>query len=69
MYGNTQGASSALFRNYPDNSSTFYDASSTSLMAAVTYRLATLTDGRSVAHIPGKTLYSYICLNITDSLF
>lgn len=42
----------ALFRNYPDNTNTFYDASSTAFMAAVTYRLAVLTDGKSVRRIP-----------------
>jgi len=52
MYSNTQNAPSALFHNYPDNSSTFYDASSTAFMAAVTYRLAVLTDGGSVSYIP-----------------
>jgi hypothetical protein len=52
MYGYTQNAPTALFRNYPDDPSTFYDGSSTAFMAAVTYRLAVLTDGRSVKHIP-----------------
>lgn len=52
MYSHTQDTSSALFRNYPDQSSSFYDASSTALMAAVTYRLAVLTEGGSVKHIP-----------------
>jgi hypothetical protein len=52
MYNNTRNAPSSLFHNYPDDSNTFYDASSTALMAAVTYRLAVLTDGRSVSNIP-----------------
>jgi len=52
MYSNTQNAPSALFRNYADQPSTFYDGSSTALMAAVTYRLAILTDGQSTQHIP-----------------
>ncbi|KIM24693.1 hypothetical protein M408DRAFT_26810 [Serendipita vermifera MAFF 305830] len=52
MYSHTRDDSNALFRNYPDQSSSFYDASSTALMAAVTYRLAILTEGGSVKHIP-----------------
>jgi rhamnogalacturonyl hydrolase YesR len=52
MYNNTRNAPSALFHNYPDNPRTFYDASSTAFMAAVTYRLAILTDGQSVSNIP-----------------
>lgn len=52
MYSYTQNASSSLFRNYPDQPSTFNDGSSTAFMAAVTYRLAVVTDGRSVKHIP-----------------
>jgi hypothetical protein len=51
MYSYTQNAPSALFCNYPDQPSTFYDGSSTALMAAVTYRLAVLTNGQSVQHI------------------
>lgn len=52
MYSYTEDASSALFHNYPDRPDTFLDASSTAFMAAVTYRLAVLTDGRSVNCIP-----------------
>lgn len=51
MYSLTEDAPSSLFRNYPDDPDSFYDASSTALMSAVTYRLATLTEGGSVSRV------------------
>lgn len=43
-----------IFRNYPDNSNTFYDASSTALLASTVYRLATLVN--VYKHIPQAEL-------------
>lgn len=44
--------SNSIFKNYPDQANSFDDASSTALIAAITYRLAILTDGKSTKYIP-----------------
>ncbi|CAG7852733.1 SubName: Full=Uncharacterized protein {ECO:0000313/EMBL:CCA75834.1} [Serendipita indica DSM 11827] len=52
MYATVENSNTALFTNYADRPSTFRDASSTALIAAATYRLAVLTDGKYVSRIP-----------------
>lgn len=51
MYTASDGSDTALFYNYVDQPDTFREAASTALVAAATYRLATLTDGRVVGRI------------------
>ena len=48
MYANTASANTALFPNYVDQGSTFFEASSTAAIAAATYHLAVLSDGRGL---------------------
>lgn len=48
MYAITASANTALFRNYVDQGSTFLDASSAAAIAAATYHLAVLSDGKGL---------------------
>ena len=48
MYANTALTNTTLFHNYVDQGSTFLDASSTAAIAAATYHLAVLRDGKEL---------------------
>jgi hypothetical protein len=48
MYAHTALANTTLFHNYVDQDATFLDASSTAAIAAATYHLAVLSDGKGL---------------------